>query len=352
MTDPEPYPVAYLKVLDAELVPKEGWIKPGISELRSMLGLDDGQEGEEGLDEVGKEAMDELSEWDRRRKAEGVTKELHDLRLDPGAEERDSVHEIGASTSDERVRFCKQGRWLAVSISSRTTPEETIADELKRCFDAISGECRARYPGLPFVKNPQIYPCRLLNAPLEILSSQSLSLPLHTAHITLLLPSMSLFAPANAIYASYFGTSPPSRATVAVPLRGGRVVLEVVGFDDRPQSTRISADSNEMDEMREAHGDETDQADRPERRIGGRQALHVQGLSYWAPANIGPYSQAVIVSCRLLARCPRSFRSLVIHLYHIELLSAIQATMFVMSMMLLPVQQLGIRDTVCIDSVL
>jgi len=26
-----------------------------------------------------------------------------------------------------------------------------------------------------------------------------------------------------------------------------------------------------------------------------RIALHVQGLSYWAPANIGPYSQAVLV---------------------------------------------------------
>lgn len=24
-----------------------------------------------------------------------------------------------------------------------------------------------------------------------------------------------------------------------------------------------------------------------------RRALHVQGLSYWAPANIGPYSQAI-----------------------------------------------------------
>jgi diphthine-ammonia ligase len=27
-----------------------------------------------------------------------------------------------------------------------------------------------------------------------------------------------------------------------------------------------------------------------------RDTLHVQGLSYWAPANIGPYSQCVRVS--------------------------------------------------------
>jgi len=32
---------------------------------------------------------------------------------------------------------------------------------------------------------------------------------------------------------------------------------------------------------------------------GDRQVLHVQGLSYWAPANIGPYSQAITVNERI-----------------------------------------------------
>ena len=83
---------------------------------------------------------------------------------------------------------------------------------------------------------------------------------------------MSLFLPANAVYLKYFGTSPPSRATVAVPLPSGtRIRLEVIGFDDRPSAGESG-------------------------RVQGRQALHVQGLSYWAPANIGPYSQAVSVS--------------------------------------------------------
>lgn len=27
-----------------------------------------------------------------------------------------------------------------------------------------------------------------------------------------------------------------------------------------------------------------------------RDVMHVQGISYWAPANIGPYSQSIIVS--------------------------------------------------------
>lgn len=101
------------------------------------------------------------------------------------------------------------------------------------------------------------------------LKSQNLSLPLHSTHITLLLSSMDLFPEANAAYVKYFGTSPPSRACVAVPLpEGERIRIEVVGFDDEAENAPV----------------------------GGRTALHVQGLSYWAPANIGPYSQAVTVS--------------------------------------------------------
>lgn len=103
------------------------------------------------------------------------------------------------------------------------------------------------------------------------MKDEKLSLPLHSTHITLLLSSMDLFPEANAAYVQYFGTSPPSRACVAVPLpEGERIRIEVVGFDDQAE----------------------------EAPVGGRTALHVQGLSYWAPANIGPYSQAVTVSCR------------------------------------------------------
>lgn len=87
---------------------------------------------------------------------------------------------------------------------------------------------------------------------------------------------MSDFAAANEVYKTYFGTSPPSRATVALPLpKGQRVKIEVLGFDDRPSPGQ-------------------------KRSFGLRRALHVQSLSYWAPANIGPYSQAVIV-CGSLA---------------------------------------------------
>ncbi|KAH7098257.1 adenine nucleotide alpha hydrolases-like protein [Auriculariales sp. MPI-PUGE-AT-0066] len=72
------------------------------------------------------------------------------------------------------------------------------------------------------------------------------------ASIDVALSSMELFPRLNAIYAAQFGTNPL------------RITLSCVAFATE-------------DEKRE------------------RQALHVQGLSYWAPANIGPYSQAIRV---------------------------------------------------------
>lgn len=76
---------------------------------------------------------------------------------------------------------------------------------------------------------------------------------------------MDLFAPINAVYSTFFGVSPPARACVAVDLpAGNRLRLDSLAF----------AESSPAD----------------------RQSLHVQGLSYWAPANIGPYSQAITVN--------------------------------------------------------
>jgi diphthine-ammonia ligase len=82
--------------------------------------------------------------------------------------------------------------------------------------------------------------------------------------MNIFISSMEDFASINVVYATYFGVSPPARACVAVDLpRPLRVVLDCVAY--------------------------------AEQNVGDRKALHVQGLSYWAPANIGPYSQAIIV---------------------------------------------------------
>ena len=211
---------------------KEGWTRPTVEALRELLGLEDSG----GMDEASRDLLDTI---------EGSTQEVETVvHLDSLALDECSI--------DTDVQLSRRGRWFAASVNGKSGEGQSIGEEIKRCFDAITGGC---------IK------LRLLIA--ERLSHAHLSLPLHAAHVTLLISDMSLFAPANAVYTTYFGTSPPSRATVAVPLPPGqRVKLEVLGFDDTSAS----------------------------KPVGGRQALHVQGLSYWAPANIGPYSQAVIVS--------------------------------------------------------
>lgn len=100
-------------------------------------------------------------------------------------------------------------------------------------------------------------------SPTEQLAQHKLTLPQCT-NINLYISSMDLFSRVNNVYATFFGVSPPARATVAVDLSPNiHIKLDAVAY-------------------------------REEKAID-RQALHVQGLSYWAPANIGPYSQAITV---------------------------------------------------------
>ncbi|KAI9817009.1 MAG: hypothetical protein M1826_001673 [Phylliscum demangeonii] len=86
----------------------------------------------------------------------------------------------------------------------------------------------------------------------------------HVVSVTMLLRSMDSFHAVNQAYAKLFSTAgPPSRITVALGDRlpeGVHVLLSAtIGLGP----------------------------------LESRQALHVQSRSYWAPANIGPYSQAV-----------------------------------------------------------
>jgi len=82
------------------------------------------------------------------------------------------------------------------------------------------------------------------------------------SHCTLLLRDMDDFVSINDIYGKVFNfTNPPSRVTVAAG-----------EWMPSPYSIMLSVLVNHREE-----------------RIG----LHVQSRSYWAPANIGPYSQAI-----------------------------------------------------------
>ncbi len=96
--------------------------------------------------------------------------------------------------------------------------------------------------------------------------------PRQIVHVNFYLASQDDFLHANTKYKQFFGSSPPSRACIALGERlGCKVGIEVIGFVDPSGPSGA------------AH----------------RRALHVQSRSYWAPANIGPYSQAVVAGGRI-----------------------------------------------------
>ncbi|UPX17798.1 Diphthine--ammonia ligase [Ascochyta rabiei] len=92
-------------------------------------------------------------------------------------------------------------------------------------------------------------------------------------HCTLLLRSMSDFTVLNPIYGQYFsGVNPPARVTISVG-------------DCMPEGIDVMLSITMDKDTKDGKGKTV--------RSVSRQGLHVQGRSYWAPANIGPYSQAI-----------------------------------------------------------
>ncbi|CAB1427813.1 unnamed protein product [Pleuronectes platessa] len=86
--------------------------------------------------------------------------------------------------------------------------------------------------------------------------------------IHLYVSSMEEYGPLNTVYKKHFGTNPPARVCVQAPLPAGRLL-------------QIDCLLHDWTEPLE------------EGCFHQRDAMHVQSLSHWAPANIGPYSQSV-----------------------------------------------------------
>jgi diphthine-ammonia ligase len=87
------------------------------------------------------------------------------------------------------------------------------------------------------------------------------------AYTSIILREMADFASVNAVYGSYFQhPNPPARVTIACA-----AVL--------PQDKDVMISLTSV----------------MHRESSSRRGLHIQSRSYWAPANIGPYSQAISV---------------------------------------------------------
>ncbi|CDO71303.1 hypothetical protein BN946_scf184908.g60 [Trametes cinnabarina] len=150
---------------------------------------------------------------------------------------------LGAPLSLPAGSHRRLGSWVTIANVycevKHFTVELSIEDEVRGCFEMLK----------------------------KSLAQYSLTLASCT-NINVFLSSMDLFAQVNSVYGTYFGTSPPARACVAADLPSPlRICLDCVAFAESTPTAR--------------------------------QALHVQGLSYWAPANIGPYSQAIVADERI-----------------------------------------------------
>ncbi|GAA5821636.1 hypothetical protein JCM10212_000020 [Sporobolomyces blumeae] len=249
ISNPDPHStVAHLYLSRLSLADKPDYPSGGVSEemqsrLKELVKVED------VLGDIGQEVRDDVAAVWEREDAHGIA--LEGLELDDRQEtelEEGRSGDVQTSTNDG---------WLYVSgisafgkASSSSTPktsEFSIEQEVEACFDAL----------------------------IAALASNDASLP-QVTHLTLLLSesSMSLFPRLNKVYSTYFGTSPPTRACVAVRFPPGdpaRIKMEAVATVRTDDVARGEAD---------------------------RTALHVQSLSYWGAANIGPYSQAVTTKNR------------------------------------------------------
>lgn len=114
--------------------------------------------------------------------------------------------------------------------------------------------------------------------------------------IHLYVRNMSDFASINSVYSRYFKLNPPSRVCVEASL---------------PEGTALQIDC--LAHHKPAPGEERGGGAGDRDPAHYRTTMHVQGLSHWAPANLGPYSQAVqigsLVFCAgMIGLCPSTMQ--------------------------------------------
>ncbi|KAJ3395136.1 ATP binding domain 4 [Entophlyctis sp. JEL0112] len=88
----------------------------------------------------------------------------------------------------------------------------------------------------------------------------------------LFVADMNEFSAINSVYGSYFGCDPPTRVTVQAAFSKGDPKIQIDCLAFRNTGTGVVE----------------------------KTVMHVQSVSYWAPSNIGPYSQTVKLDDQLL----------------------------------------------------
>ncbi|KAK4546057.1 hypothetical protein LTR36_002194 [Oleoguttula mirabilis] len=169
---------------------------------------------------------------------------LERLRMGPAESQYVADGLVSDALPGEMERFDTVSSYTdgaACLFAGRTGTGQTVAAQMESIMESLVNDTRdlRPQPGLPSI-----------------------------AYTTIILRSMADFAAINPVYGNYFTQPiPPARVTVAcadVLPDGCHVMLGVTCMHSQTLA-------------------------RPDLRHG----LHVQSRSYWAPANIGPYSQAV-----------------------------------------------------------
>jgi len=124
---------------------------------------------------------------------------------------------------------------------------------------------------------------KILKATLDLYNCK----PQDVIYVHLYLAQISHFALINSHYLSFFGSFlPPSRSCVSVGehvLPRGRNVMMDVCVQSQSGAYMRSSSNNDKCSFSSSLNAEQNKL---------REVLHVQGLSYWAPICVGPYSQA------------------------------------------------------------
>lgn len=113
--------------------------------------------------------------------------------------------------------------------------------------------------------------------------------------MNLYVQNMDEYAVVNSVYANrLIFANPPIRVCVGIPLpKNCPIVVDALAFRVKRRS-KSQADvtsptmitSVAMEELKPSRENDYEMR---------KQTMHVQGISHWAPANIGPYSQSVRV---------------------------------------------------------
>jgi hypothetical protein len=114
--------VAYYRVKKASLQSKEGYQSLSPAQLRELLRID--EEQIEGMSKYNEQSEELLQSSQSGSKQDVATQSSAML----------------PSTSAREVSFGRQDNWFSVSIESETQGDETIEDEVTRCFELLNRE--------------------------------------------------------------------------------------------------------------------------------------------------------------------------------------------------------------------